>query len=75
MNRINTVAANLQSLISYAVKHRTWRRSFADEAPTRANIKRSIPWWTLGLNATEIDEVMDIIYPKLRKNGILAKMR
>jgi len=75
MNRINTVATNLQSLISYAVKHGTWRRSFAGEAPTRANIKCSIPWWTLGLNATEIDEVMDIMYPKLRKNGILAKMR
>ena len=66
MNRINTVAANLQSLISYAVKHGTWRRSFTDEAPTRANIKRSIPWWTLGLNSTEIDEVMDIILAKMR---------
>lgn len=72
---INTIASNLQSLITYAVKHGTWGRSFAEEKPTYENIKRSIPWWTMHLTDDEVTKVMDIVYPKLRKNSVLAKLR
>ena len=74
-NEINTVASNIQSLITCAVKRGSWGRSFAEEKPTYENIKRSIPWWTMNLTDDEVTKVMDIVYPKLRKNGILAKMR
>lgn len=73
-NEINEVAAKLQSLITGTVKKGTWIRSFASEQPTYENIKRSIPW-PVSYTDADVTQVMDIVYPKLRKNGVLAKMR
>ena len=51
-------------------------RSYANEQPTCENIERSIGWAYLGIHdKDEAKAVMDIVYPKLRKNGILAKLR
>lgn len=74
--KIEAAASKIQKLITDCVKQAKWRRSFVDEQPTRENIERSIGWALLGIyDQAEANAVMDIVYPKLRKNGILAKLR
>ena len=74
--KIEIAAAAIQKFITASVKQSKWNRSYANEQPTRENIERSIGWAYLGIyNRDEAKAVMDIVYPKLRKNGILAKLR
>lgn len=70
------LAAQVQKTIADSTKRGVWRRSYPEEQPTKESIRRSIPWAWIGLDdSDEINFVMDIVYPKLRKNGILAKLR
>ena len=70
------LAAQVQKTIASSTKHGVWQRSYPEEQPTKESIRRSIPWAWIGLtDCDEINFVMDIVYPKLRKNGILAKLR
>ena len=74
--KIEAAATAIQKFITASVKQSKWVRSYANEQPTRENIERSIVWACLGIyDKDEADTVMDIVYPKLRKNGILAKLR
>lgn len=74
--KIEAAAAAIQKLITTSVKTGAWTRSYDGEEPTRENIEKSIGWMWLGIhNKDEAKAVMDIVYPKLRKNGILAKLR
>ena len=74
--KIEAAAASIQKLITASVKQSNWSRSYANEQPTRENIEKSIGWAYLGIyDKDEAKAVMDIVYPKLRKNGILAKLR
>lgn len=74
--KIEAAASAIQKLITTSVKQSKWARSYASEQPTRENIERSIGWACFGIyDETEAKAVMDIVYPKLRKNGILAKLR
>ena len=73
---LNALAAQVQKTIAASTKHGVWLRSYPEEQPTKESIRRSIPWVWIGLSdCDEINYVMDIVYPKLRKNGILAKLR
>lgn len=74
--KIESAANFIQKLITTSVKEGKWRRSIVDEQPTRENIEKSIGWTLLGIYDRDTSKaVMDIVYPKLRKNGILAKLR
>lgn len=74
--KIESTANFIQKLITNSVKEGKWRRSTVDEQPTRENIEKSIGWTLLGIyDRSMANAVMDIVYPKLRKNGILAKLR
>lgn len=74
--KIESAANFIQKLITNSVKEGKWRRSTLDEQPTRENIEKSIGWNLLGIyDRPTANAVMDIVYPKLRKNGILAKLR
>ena len=74
--KIESAAEFIRKLITNSVKEGKWCRSTADEQPTRENIEKSIGWALLGIyDRSTINAVMDIVYPKLRKNGILAKLR
>lgn len=76
IDKVNDTAKFVQQLITASVKQSAWRRSALGEQPTRENIKLSVFWPMLGISSNdEADAVMDIVYPKLRKNGILAKLR
>lgn len=71
-----TIAKNIQKLITMSVKRGFWTRSYSSEQPTREAIDLSIPWAVCGVKSYEEKSlVMDYIYPRLRKNGILAKLR
>ncbi len=75
-SELTTLAAQVQKTIAASTKHGVWQRSYPEEQPTKESIRRSIPWSWIGLSdCDEINYVMDIVYPKLRKNGILAKLR
>ena len=75
-SELTNLAAQVQKSIAASTKNGVWRRSYPEEQPTKESIRRSIPWAWIGLSdCDEINYVMDIIYPKLRKNGILAKLR
>lgn len=74
--KIESAAEFVRKLITNSVKVGKWGRSVADEQPTRENIEKSISWGQLGIyDRDDAKAVMDIVYPKLRKNGILAKLR
>ena len=74
--KIESAAEFIRKLITNSVKEGKWRRSAVDELPTRNNIEKSIGWALLGIyDRSMANAVMDIVYPKLRKNGILAKLR
>ena len=74
--KIESAAEFIRKLITNSVKEGKWRRSAVDEQPTRDNIEKSIGWALLGIyDRSMVNAVMDIVYPKLRKNGILAKLR
>ena len=74
--KIESAAEFIRKLITNSVKEGKWRRSAVDEQPTRDNIEKSIGWALLGIyDRSMANAVMDIVYPKLRKNGILAKLR
>ena len=74
--KIEFAAEFIRKFITNSVKKGKWCRSTADEQPTRENIEKSIGWVLLGIyDRSTINAVMDIVYPKLRKNGILAKLR
>lgn len=73
---LTALASQVQKTIAASTKRGGWMRSYPEEQPTKESIRRSIPWAWIGLSDyDEINYVMDIIYPKLRKNGILAKLR
>ena len=73
---LTTLASYVQKTITASTKSGVWKRSYPEEQPTKESIRRSIPWAWIGLSDyDEINYVMDIVYPKLRKNGILAKLR
>ena len=73
---LTALASQVQKTIAASTKHGVWQRSYPEEQPTKEAIRRSIPWAWIGLtDYDEINYVMDIVYPKLRKNGILAKLR
>lgn len=62
--------------IAASVKRGLWVRTEINEKPTKERIRCSIPWSQFGLyDYDEINFITDTIYPKLRKNGILAKLR
>ena len=74
--KIESAAEFIRKLITNSVKEGKWRRSAVDEQPTRDNIEKSIGRALLGIyDRSMVNAVMDIVYPKLRKNGILAKLR
>lgn len=74
--KIEFAAEFIRKLITNSVKEGKWCRSTANEQPTRENIEKSISWALIGIyDRSMINAVMDIVYPKLRKNGILAKLR
>ena len=74
--KIESAAEFIRKLITNSVTEGKWRRSAVDELPTRNNIEKSIGWALLGIyDRSMANAVMDIVYPKLRKNGILAKLR
>lgn len=74
--KIESAANFIQKLITNSVKEGKWCRSTDGEQPTRENIEKSIGWNLLGIyDRSMANAVMDIVYPKLRKNGILAKLR
>lgn len=74
--KIESAANFIQKLITNSVKEGKWCRSTEGEQPTRENIEKSIGWNLLGIyDRSMANAVMDIVYPKLRKNGILAKLR
>ena len=74
--KIESAAEFIRKFITNSVKEGKWRRSAVDEQPTRDNIEKSIGWALLGIyDRSMANAVMDIVYPKLRKNGILAKLR
>ena len=74
--KIESAAEFVRKLITNSVKEGKWSRSVANEQPTRENIEKSIGWALLGIYDRDTSKaVMDIVYPKLRKNGILAKLR
>lgn len=76
LEKVTKAANQIQKLITVSVKEGKWGRSSAGEQPTRENIEKSIGWAYLGIyDKDEAKAVMDIVYPKLRKNGILAKLR
>ena len=76
LEKVNAVATTIQKHITNAVKNGHWCRTSDGEQPTRENIEKSIGWILLGVyDKDEVKAVMDIVYPKLRKNGILAKLR
>ena len=73
---LTALASQVQKTIAASTKHGVWQRSYPEEQPTKEAIRRSVPWAWIGLtDYDEINYVMDIVYPKLRKNGILAKLR
>ena len=73
---LTALASQVQKTIAASTKHGVWQRSYPEEQPTKEAIRRSVPWAWIGLtDYDEINSVMDIVYPKLRKNGILAKLR
>lgn len=74
--KIESAAEFVRKLITNSVKEGKWCRSTEGEQPTRENIEKSIGWNLLGIYDRSVaNAVMDIVYPKLRKNGILAKLR
>ena len=76
LEKVTQAANRIQKLITVSVKEGKWGRSSVGEQPTRENIEKSIGWAYLGIyDKDEAKAVMDIVYPKLRKNGILAKLR
>ena len=76
LEKVTKAANQIQKLITVSVKEGKWGRTSVDEQPTRENIEKSIGWAYLGIyDKDEAKAVMDIVYPKLRKNGILAKLR
>ena len=76
LEKVTNAANRIQKLITVSVKEGKWGRSSDGEQPTRENIEKSIGWAYLGIyDKDEAKAVMDIVYPKLRKNGILAKLR
>lgn len=75
-SELNTIAAEVQKTIATSVNNGLWLPSYAGEQLTKEAIRRSIPWQWIGLDDyDEINYVMDVIYPKLRKNSVLAKLR
>lgn len=71
-----TIAAEVQKCVALSTKHGLFARSYPNEQPTKEAMRRSIPWAWIGLtDYDEINWVLDTVYPKLRKNGILAKLR
>ena len=76
LDKVTNAANQIQKLITVSVKEGKLGRSSIGEQPTRENIEKSIGWAYLGIyDRDEAKAVMDIVYPKLRKNGILAKLR
>lgn len=76
ITELTALASQVQKTIAASTKHGVWQRSYPEEQPTKEAIRRSVPWSWIGLtDYDEINYVMDIVYPKLRKNGILAKLR
>ncbi len=75
-SELTTLASQVQKTIADSTKRGVWQRSYPEEQPTKEAIRRSVPWAWIGLSDfDEINFVMDTIYPKLRKNGVLAKLR
>ena len=73
---LDKIAAELQKFITQTTKHGMWTRSYEGEEPTKENLKNSIPWTMVGVTTdADADYVMGLVYPKLRKNGVLAKLR
>jgi hypothetical protein len=73
---LHNIATSVQKIITMSTKTGLWARSHEGETPTKEAIRGSIPWAMIGLtDYDEINFVTDIVYPKLRKNGILAKLR
>lgn len=76
MIELNEIASKVQKTIAMSVKLGGVARSYPNEQPTKEVIRRSIPWAWIGLSDyDEINFVLETVYPKLRKNGILAKLR
>lgn len=74
--KIESAANFIQKLTAVSVKEGGWCRSTAAEQPARESIEKPASWNLLGIyGRSTASAVMDIVYPKLRKNGILAKLR
>lgn len=74
--KIESAAEFIRKLITNAVKDGRLSKSTVDGQPTRDNIEKSIGWILLSIyDPSTTNAVMDIAYAKLRKNGIIAKLR
>lgn len=74
--KIESAAEFIRKLITNAVKDGRLSKSIVDGQPTRDNIEKSIGWILLSIyDPSTTNAVMDITYAKLRKNGIIAKLR
>lgn len=67
---------HLTTMISNSVKTGRYTRSYVGEEPTLERLKASLPQMALGIPSEEdYDEVVETVYKKLRKSGILARIR
>jgi len=73
---LDAFAETICSFVTKAVKNGFWKPEYEGEQPTRDRIEASLPWAMLpGVTAEEKAYVMDIVYPKLRKNSVFSKMK
>ena len=80
MNTLNSklkpIADELYTLIAKSVNSGAYVREYADEQPTYERIKASLPYGLVRwISPAEVDAIAQNLYGRLRKNGILAKMR
>ena len=73
---LDAFAQTICGFITKAVMNGFWKPEYEGEQPTRDRIEASLPWDMLpGVTAEEKSYVMDIVYPKLRKNSVFSKMK
>lgn len=73
---LDAFAQTICGFITKAVMSGLWKPEYEGEQPTRDRIEASLPWAMLpGVTAEEKSYVMNIVYPKLRKNSIFSKMK
>lgn len=73
---IKSIADCLYKLMAKAVNEGAYLKEYAVEKPTYERIKASLPYGLVKWTAPkDVDAIAQNLYVRLRKNGILAKMR